>query len=236
VADRSAPGAAAGGTLRGVTLPSPRSAPPANAARAEQVRATRHKVLAAARGLFLHRGYFGATIEAIAQRAAVSPQTVYNVVGGKAALLKAVYDVALAGDDEPVPMGERPIFQAMATAPDARTCLALYAKLGREIVSRAGPLVTVVFVEGTGRDPDLRAFIDKIERERAIGTSSMAHHIATRFGLRPVLTEAEAADVLWSLTSPELADRFTRRRGWSLDRYEQWLGQTMADALVGPAA
>jgi hypothetical protein len=63
----------------------------------------------------------------------------------------------------------------------------------------------------------------------------MAHHIATRFGLRPGVTEAEAADVLWALTSPEMADRFTRRRGWSLDRYEEWLARAMADALVGPA-
>ena len=100
---------------------------------------------------------------------------------------------------------------------------------------RAGPLVTVVFVEGSGRDPDLRAFIDKIESERRTGTAHMAHHIATTFGLRPGLTEAEAADVLWVLTSPELVDRFTRRRGWTLDRFEQWQTRTMADALVGPA-
>lgn len=212
----------------------PRSAPPATAARAEQVRATRQKVLGAARDLFLHRGYFGATIEAIAKRAEVSPQTVYNVVGGKAALLKAVYDVALAGDDEPVPVGQRPIFAEIAAAADARACLGLYARLGREMLDRAGPLVTVVFVEGSGRDADLRAFIDKIETERAIGTAGMAHHIATRFGLRPGLTEAEAADVLWALTSPEMADRFTRRRGWSPDRYQQWLAGAMADALVGP--
>src|SRR4029453_5344456 len=169
---------------------------------AEQVRATRQKVLGAARDLFLRRGYFGATIEAIAQRAAVSPQTVYNVVGGKAALLKAVYDVALAGDDEPVPMGERPIFVAIGAPPGPRPCLALYARVGRDILSRAGPLVTVVFVEGTGRDQDLRAFVDKIESERAIGTSDMAHHVATRFGRPAGLPEAEAADVLWSLTSP----------------------------------
>ena len=74
-----------------------------SAARAEQVRETRRKVVAAARDLFLRRGYTGATVEAIAHRAAVSPQTVYNVIGGKAAVLKAVYDVTLAGDDEPVP-------------------------------------------------------------------------------------------------------------------------------------
>jgi AcrR family transcriptional regulator len=218
-----------------VSQPSPRAAPPIHVARAEQVRATRQKVLAAARDLFLRRGYFGATIEAIAQRAAVSPQTVYNVVGGKAALLKAVYDVALAGDDEPVAVGERPIFQQIAAAPDARSALALYARVGREMFARAGPLVTAVFVEGTGRDPDLRAFIDKIENERAVGTSTMARHIATRFGLRPGLTEGDAADVLWSLTSPELVDRFTRRRGWTLEKYERWLARTMADALVGPA-
>jgi hypothetical protein len=101
--------------------------------------------------------------------------------------------------------------------------------------TRAGPLITVVFVEGTGRDPDLRAFVDKIEHERRTGTAGMAHHIATRFGLRPGLTEAEAADVLWTLTAPEVVDRFTRRRGWSLDRYETWLAQAMADTLVGPA-
>ena len=218
-----------------MTHPSPRAAPPPHAARAEQVRATRQKVLGAARDLFLRRGYFGATIEAIAQRAEVSPQTVYNVVGGKAALLKAVYDVALAGDDEPLPISERPIFRAISNAPDARTSLRLYARLGREMMGRAGPLLAVVFVDGAGRDPDVRALVDKSESERAIGTAGMAQHVATRYGLRPGLTVAEAADILWALTAPELADRFTRRRGWTLDRYEQFLAGARADALLGPS-
>jgi hypothetical protein len=42
--------------------------------------------------------------------------------------------------------------------------------------------------------------------------------------------------VLWALTAPELADRFVRRRGWTLDRYEAWLAGAMADALLGPGA
>ena len=102
------------------------------------------------------------------------------------------------------------------------------------MLSRAGPLITVVLVEGAGRDPDLRAFVDKIESERAVGTAAMAQHVATRYGLRPGVTVAEAGDILWSLTAPELADRFTRRRGWRLDRYEQFLATAMADALIGP--
>ncbi|HEY7273965.1 MAG TPA: helix-turn-helix domain-containing protein [Actinoplanes sp.] len=212
----------------------PRAAPRADTARAEQIRASRQKVLAAARDLFLRRGYYGTTIEAVAQRARVSPQTVYNVVGGKAALLKSVYDVTIAGDDEPVPMSDRPAYADIAAAPDARSAFDLYARIGREMLSRARPLITVIYVEGPGRDPELRAFVDKIEQERATGTAQMAHHIATRFGLRPGLTETEAADILWALTAPELADRFTRRRGWTLDRYERWLAQAMATALIGP--
>jgi AcrR family transcriptional regulator len=203
-----------------------------NAPRAEQVRATRQKVLVAARDLFVRRGYLGATIEAIAQRAAVSPQTVYNVVGGKAALLKAVWDVTLAGDDKPVPMIERPLARAMLAAADPHECLRLYARMGREMAERAGPLIAVVFVQGAGRDPAVRAFVDKIESERAIGNAGVAGHISRRFGLRDGLTEAEAGDVLWALTAPELLDRFTRRRGWSLDRYEQWLAVTMAEGLL----
>ncbi|GAA0803487.1 TetR/AcrR family transcriptional regulator [Spirilliplanes yamanashiensis] len=210
------------------------AAPPAGAPRAEQVRATRHRVLTAARDLFLRRGYAGTTIEAVAHRAKVSPQTVYNVVGGKAALLKTVYDVLLAGDDEPVPMIERPAFRAMLAATDGRDCLTRYAAIGGGMYRRVGPLVPVVYAGGP--DPALRAFADTVEGERARGTAAMAAHVAGRFGLRPGLSVAEAADVLWALTAPELADRFVRRRGWSLQRYEEWLATTMADALLPPAA
>ena len=203
-----------------------------SAARAEQVRATRGKVLRAARELFLLRGYTAATVGAIARRAAVSPQTVYNVVGNKAALLKAVYDVALAGDDEPVAIVDRPLARAMLAAEEPGRCLDLYARLGREFAGRAGPLITVVFIEGAGRDPEVDAFVQTIEKERAAGTAWMAGHMADRFGIR--LGRAEAADVLWVLTAPELLDRFVRRRGWSLDRYEAWLARAMRDALLSP--
>jgi hypothetical protein len=60
----------------------------------------------------------------------------------------------------------------------------------------------------------------------------VAGHIASRFVLRDGLTTAETGDVRWALSSPELLDRFTRRRGWSLDRYERWPATTMTDALL----
>lgn len=204
------------------------------ALRAEQTALARRRILDAAGVLLAERGYLGTTLAAVATTAGVSVQTVYNVVGGKPALLKAVYDVTLAGDDEPVPMAERPAFRALAAATGGRECLAHYAALARVLGERTLPLVTMLLAQAASGDPDLRAFADTIEGERAIGTGATARHVAERFGLRAGLDAQGAADVLWALTAPDLADRLVHRRGWGWDRYERWLGETMADALLGP--
>ena len=62
---------------------------------------TRLVVVEAARRLFLERGFAATTVPAVAAEAAVSVQTVYKVFGTKARLAKAVFDVSMAGDDEP---------------------------------------------------------------------------------------------------------------------------------------
>ncbi|MDT0349846.1 TetR/AcrR family transcriptional regulator [Pseudonocardia charpentierae] len=204
--------------------------------RAEQTALTRRRILAAASRLFLERGYLGTTLSAVAQVAGVSVQTVYNVVGGKAVLLKAVYDVTLAGDDEPVPLRERPEFRAVAEAATGRECLAGYSAVGRMLSERLFPLVNVLLAQAAAGDTDLAAFVATIEGERATGTRNVATFVAERFGLRAGLDVDAAADVLWALTSPDLADRLVVRRGWGWDRFERWLGTAMADALLGPDA
>ncbi len=204
------------------------------ALRAEQTALTRRRVLDAAGRLFVERGYLGTTLGAVADAAGVSVQTVYNVVGGKAVLLKAVYDVTLAGDDAPVPMSERPEFRAIDDAPTGRACLAAYAHLGRVLGERLFPLLTVVLAQAAAGDPDLAAFVVTVEGERAIGTRNVATHVAGRFRLRDGLDVDGAADVLWALTAPDLADRLAVRRGWGWDRFEAWLGTAMGDAVLGP--
>jgi AcrR family transcriptional regulator len=201
--------------------------------RDEQTRLTRRRILDAARDLFLTHGYVGTTLDHIAAAAGVSVQTVYNAVGGKAAVLKAVYDVTLAGDDEPVPMSQRPAFQAMLAATDGRRCLELYAAHGRAINERVHPLLTAVLAQAATGDKDLRAFAETIEAERAAGTRAAAQHVADRFGLRDGLTVDDAAAILWTLTAPDVADRLVNRRGWGWDRFAGWLGTTMGDALLG---
>lgn len=202
--------------------------------RTEQTALTRRRILAAAGRLFVERGYLGTTLAGIAEAAEVSVQTVYNVVGSKPAVLKAVYDVTLAGDDDPVPMAERPAFRALLQAETGRECLTHYAEIGRQLGERTLPLVTMLLSQAQTGDPELAAWAETVEGERAIGTANTARHVAERFGLRPGLDRDAAADVLWALTAPDLADRLVRRRGWGWDRYQEWLAGAMGDALLGP--
>lgn len=204
------------------------------ALRDEQTALTRRRILDAAGGLFAERGYLGTTLVGVAEAAGASVQTVYNVVGGKSVLLKAVYDVTLAGDDEPVPMAQRPIFRAMAEAGNGRECLARYAEISRMLGERVLPLVTMLLSQAATGDAELREFAETIESERATGTGRTAQHVAERFGLRIGLDTTQAADILWALTAPDLADRLVNRRDWGWDRFQRWLGTAMADALLGP--
>lgn len=55
---------------------------------------------------------------AIAAAARVSVETVYKAFGNKPGLVKAVVDVAIVGDDEPVPMLRRDRVRRMEAEPD----------------------------------------------------------------------------------------------------------------------
>src|SRR5262245_42472022 len=98
-----------------------------NRARAEQARRGRRQVVAAAHDLLLAKGYRATTMADVARAAGVSVETVYKAFGTKAAVAKAAYDVALVGDDEPVPLAERPEIQAMLADPDPAAKLRRYA-------------------------------------------------------------------------------------------------------------
>src|SRR5689334_14852964 len=87
-----------------------------NTRRSEQARLTRRRVLKAAHDLLVDRGPTAVTMRDVAAQAGVSPETVYKTFGTKAALIKDVYDMTLAGDDEPVPMIDRPEIQAVYAA------------------------------------------------------------------------------------------------------------------------
>ncbi|WP_250031402.1 TetR/AcrR family transcriptional regulator [Paractinoplanes maris] len=203
-----------------------------NTGRTEQARQTRRRVLGAARDLLVERGPAATTMRDVATRAGVSAETVYKTFRSKAALIKDVYDVTLAGDDEPISMIDRPEHQAVFAAVGARDKLARYAYAARRIAERTGPLVAKLLAAARGGDPELAEFRETINRERLTGAGGIVGHLAATGGLRPGVDPGRAADIVWTLIAPEVYELLVIDRGWSSDEYEQWLAQALIDALA----
>lgn len=203
-----------------------------NAARTEAAAETRARILVAARDLILEKGYAKASIAAIADAAGVSPQTIYNAVGNKAAVLKACYDVTLAGDDEPIPMSARAEFTALGAAATASEWTRAYARWSKVIAERVGALLEAVIAPGTATDAGVADFVATIERERRIGSAHAVAAFAGRFGLPDGLAQEHAVDIVWTLNSPEVHGRLVHRCGWTPDAYEAWLAGQLAASLT----
>jgi AcrR family transcriptional regulator len=187
--------------------------------------------VAAARELFLERGYGLTTIEAISERADVPPATVYRLFSSKHGILKAVVDVAIVGDDDDVPMAERPEVQTLLASPDPREQLAGFVALTVQVNARVGALYGIL-ASAAGTDPDAAALLDELTRQRQQGQRSIARALARRGALRPGLRERDAADIVHALLSPELHRLLVVDRGWSAAHYQAWLEATLAAQLL----
>lgn len=203
-----------------------------NTRRAEQARSTRRAVLDAARELLVGRGPAAVTMREVAAHAGVSVETVQKAFRTKAALIKDVYDVTLAGDDEPIPMIDRPEHRAVLAATDPRDKLTRYAFVARRISERVGPLLARLLAGARGGDPDLQQFRETVNGERLAGAGSIVRHLAETGGLRDDVDPGRATDLVWTLISPEVYELLVIDRGWSHDEYERWLAQAFIDALA----
>src|SRR6478735_4470641 len=83
--------------------------------RARQAAETRSQVLYAAIECFSEDGYAGTTLAAVAERAGVAVETVYSRFKSKKRLLREAFDVAVAGDAEPVAFVDRHEFASFAS-------------------------------------------------------------------------------------------------------------------------
>ena len=212
------------------------SRPYASPVRDEAARVTERRIVDGAERLFVEHGYGATTVAMIAAEAGVSKQTVYNACGSKAELLKRLYDVRLAGDDEPIPMAQRESMQEMESRTDARHLLAGYGDIAGGILVRLGPVLALALEGAAGGDPDLVALLSTTDGERLIGAAGLAGRLGELGALRAGMTVETARDIVWSVNSPQMWDLLVRRRGWDDDAYAAWLGRTLADVLLEPAA
>jgi len=199
--------------------------------RQEQARLTRLAVLDASRRLFLEHGYAGTTVAAVAREAGVSVETIYKAFGRKPELVKAVFDVAVVGDDEPIPLMERAFVQENMAEPDPAIKLRSYGHHYALTATRANPIQLVVR-DAAVTDPGAAAVWAQLQSERLIGMTAFANHLADAGHLRPDVTVDEARDVLWTHNSVEVWDLLVRQRQWPLDRFGAWVGHQLVGALL----
>ncbi|MET0864120.1 MAG: helix-turn-helix domain-containing protein, partial [Nakamurella sp.] len=154
------------------------------AGRRAQAMTTRTKIIEAASRAFLDRGYSGATIPQIAADAGVAVETVYRSAAGKAGLLAAAVQAALAGGVERAaqPVEQRVGLRRVIEAADARSALRAYAATQPGVWSRVGPLLRVLESAAKG-EQSLTELQDNLARQRLTGMRRFAGQLADRGAL-----------------------------------------------------
>jgi AcrR family transcriptional regulator len=191
--------------------------------REERARQTRAAVLDAADRLFTSQGWASTGMRDIAREAGTATETLYSYFPSKTALLQAVIDFSVRGDDVPLALAERPEFAAMAEGSRA------------ERIAAAARLVADIQVRTLG--------LAKVLREAAYGDETIAEMLdATRERQRRdvaagvgLMLEREATDreidSVWAVVSMELYILLVEVRGWSTGEYESWLTDTLGAIL-----
>jgi AcrR family transcriptional regulator len=199
--------------------------------RAQQARATRRRIIAAATGQFVAHGYRATLLDRVAVEAGVAVQTVYFHFGNKRALLKEALDVAAVGDDEPVPLLERPWVRQIQDESDPHRIIDLWLASSRSILERVAPLMRVVR-GATGTDPELAAQWDANQEQTRTAYAMLVQLLAGRGALRPGVDVDEARDIAFVIGNVETYLQFSDVCGWTLDQWQQRVGAILAGALL----
>jgi AcrR family transcriptional regulator len=181
-------------------------------------------VCEAAYRLFSTKGYLATSIEDIAAEAGVARPTVFSAVGPKPVILRAVVDQALAGDDAPVAIAERPWWREAIEEPDPLRSIQLYARNMCRISGRAG-LVLRALETAASVDGDAAEVWARFQHQRRVGLNEFAVTLAHKTkALR--YDENTIADTMWTL-APDAYLRLVHDAGWPVEQFQAWLADLL---------
>ena len=197
-----------------------------------RTRLARRAVVAAARELFLDRGYAATTIDAISNLADVPPATVYRLFTSKLGILKALLDTSIGGDDQALAMQDRPDVADLLTRTEPTELLAGFTGITAAINQRSNEVYRVL-VSAAGSDIAAAQLLAETQQQRDRGQGELARGLARNGALCAGLRESDAADLIHALMSPEVFRLLVIDRHWTLEQYQQWLAITLTQQLVG---
>lgn len=204
--------------------------------RREQALQTERRIVGAATELLTERGWAATTLAQVARAAGISSAMLYKVFRTKADLAKRVYDVAVVGDQTPVPFRERPEFLAVLAATDLTAKGRGYAHLIRGLVERVLPSYAQLRAAMDIGDAELGQFGETVDAERLYGATGIVRDLLTVAELAPGLDHDVAVDLVWTLMSPEYWALLVTRRGWSWDDTESHVARQIAGLFIEKGA
>ena len=196
-----------------------------------QARQTRVRIVDAAERLFAERGYASSTMEAIASEAGVAVDTVYAAFGTKRGVLSGLMDVRVGGDDQRVDLLDRSGPQTVRREPNQRSQVEAFANDITSIIERARP-VDDIMRGAAAVDSEVAALRARIQEHRFQNMLKFVSWVTVNGPLRGRMSEAAAAAIVWSLTSPEMHRLLRVDRGWTIERYTEWLAETLTLTLL----
>ena len=199
--------------------------------RATQAADTRHSIVSTAARLFAEAGYGATTIDTVADAAGVSRKTVFTAVGGKVELLKTALDWAVAGDDAPLALSERPAIRKLLAGGDPVELLAAWVRAIVEIDVRVAGLFAALEIAADA-DDEARRLLQEYRRQRLAGGQEVVRRLSQLDALGDGLSRAKAIDVAWLATDPVIFTRFVKDRGWTVKAFEAWLQRSLVAQLL----
>lgn len=201
-------------------------------AQAARAHATRTRVIGAADELFVRDGYLQTTMADIAAAAGVAVRTVYGV-GSKVELLAAALDIAIVGDDQPIPLLERDWFRRLGAEPDGVTALGIFRDAASRVIERVYPLYAATRDGST--DPELAEVLHRNKHQRFITHTHVARALATKAGFAVGVPVERAAQVIYTVMSQETYGLLVVEHGWGVTEWAGWVHQHLLAELF-PAA
>jgi AcrR family transcriptional regulator len=199
--------------------------------REARARATRDRIVEAARGLFESSGYAATTVTAIAAGAGVAAATVYQAFGTKQAILARALDVAITDDQEPVGLLDRPWLEQARQTADPHQRLRLVVTHTSAVAARTAALKRAMR-DAAATDPEVRELILEDHRRRLRTHTAVVDVVLDGGHLRPGLGRDDAVATYFSLVNSDCYLLMVDTLGWDLEHWQRWLIGTLDHQLL----
>jgi AcrR family transcriptional regulator len=195
--------------------------------RERQAGETRRRIVEATRELLKRDGYARMTIEAIARRAEVSAPSIYAIFKSKTGILVALLDQSAFGTDY------EKLVQQILSASEAETRLRFAARIARQIHKAQSTAFDLLRGAGVVA-PELARLERQRERVRYERQEILINLLRDAGSLRPGFDYKTARDIFWMFTGSDVYRMLVREREWPLQKYEDWLADTLVHSLLAP--